>query len=199
MDPMSLLALPFLSAVNHLLRAEPWARERLRPYAGKVAALSAPPFRFAFTVDSEGLLQRTDDGIVPAVSIAVPLSALPRFATEGQQAMLADVKLEGDAQFAQAIAEVAQHLRWEPEEDLSKVVGDIPARRIVGTARAMGADLVRGGQRASANLAEYFLEEDPRLVRPRAVAEFTDGVQGLRDDVERLAKRVALLAEKAPR
>jgi ubiquinone biosynthesis protein UbiJ len=194
---MQLFALPLLTAANHLLRAEPWARERLAPFAGRVAALHAPPVRLSFTVGSDGFLQASDASIVPAVSITVPLSALPKLAAGGQQAVLADVTLEGDAQFAQAIADVAQQLRWEPEEDLSKLVGDIAAQRMAATARSVGTQVLQGGQRVVQNVAEYLLEEDRQLLRPRHVAAFTDELAALRDAVERLAKRVALLEKPA--
>jgi ubiquinone biosynthesis protein UbiJ len=39
-------------------------------------------------------------------------------------------------------------------------------------------------------MAEYLLEENPMLVRPRDVDEFAAEVTRLRDDVERLGKRI---------
>ena len=38
-----LLDHPFASALNHLLDAEPWARQRLAPFGGETVALAAPP------------------------------------------------------------------------------------------------------------------------------------------------------------
>jgi ubiquinone biosynthesis protein UbiJ len=42
-------------------------------------------------------------------------------------------------------------------------------------------------------VAEYFLEENPMLVRPQAVSDFADEIAKLRDDVERIAKRIEKL------
>src|SRR5579862_6587485 len=45
---------PFAAALNHLLDAEPWARERLLPFASETLELRAPPLpalRFAVTAD----------------------------------------------------------------------------------------------------------------------------------------------------
>jgi ubiquinone biosynthesis protein UbiJ len=100
------------------------------------------------------------------------------------------VQIEGDAEFANVISQVAQGVRWEAEEDLSRFIGDIAARRIVGGARMAIDAAFTAQRRLSENIAEYFLEEQPLLVRPRAVQDFSSDVAALRDDVERLSKRI---------
>ncbi|MEO8838456.1 MAG: sterol-binding protein, partial [Herbaspirillum sp.] len=45
--------------------------------------------------------------------------------------------------------------------------------------------------------AEYFLEENVMLVRPLAVTEFTGTVTTLRNDLERLNKRIERLERAA--
>jgi ubiquinone biosynthesis protein UbiJ len=60
------------------------------------------------------------------------------------------------------------------------------AKDALKTARAAGQSLTE-------NIAEYLLEENPLLVRPQAVTDFGDEVAKLRDDVERLQKRLEKL------
>ena len=103
------------------------------------------------------------------------------------------VQVEGDAEFANAVSQVSQGVRWEAEDDLSRLVGDIAARRIVAGGRAVFGAAQATRRRIEENVAEYFLEEQPLLVRPQAVAEFSADVAELRDDVERLAKRIERL------
>ena len=120
------------------------------------------------------------------------LSALPLIMQNRERAF-SYVKIEGDADFANTISQLSQSLRWEAEDDLSKVVGDIAATRIVGGARS-AFDAARSLQQSiSENVAEYFLEENPMLVRPHTIADFTNDVTRLRDDVARLAKRIEKL------
>lgn len=185
--------LPALTGINHLLRSEAWARDRLRPFYGQAIRWEALPLHATVTIDTDGLLQAADPAIVPAVTLVMPFSALPKIATGGVDAVMAHLKIEGDAQLAHAVGDVARHLRWEPAEDLSRWVGDVAAERIVKTARSMHGLAKDTAQRAAENVAEYLLEEDPQLVRPRRVEQFGRGVQTVRDDVERLAKRIALL------
>jgi ubiquinone biosynthesis protein UbiJ len=106
------------------------------------------------------------------------------------------VQIEGDADFANTISQLSQSLRWEAEEDLSKLIGDIAAARVVGGAR-FAIDAARATQRKVAeNVVEYLLEENPVLARAQSVADFSSEVTRLRDDVERLSKRIEKLKER---
>ncbi len=52
-----LLESPIAAALNHLLAAEPWARERLAPHAGKLLELRSPPLpALRFAVQDDGRL-----------------------------------------------------------------------------------------------------------------------------------------------
>ena len=69
------------------------------------------------------------------------------FTPESLQAALAGkappVKIEGDVQLAAEIGWLADNLRWDVEEDLSRLIGDAPAHTLVGAARQMLAGLRR--------------------------------------------------------
>ena len=51
------------------------------------------------------------------------------------------VKIEGDVQLAAEIGWLAENLRWDFEEDLSRVVGDVPAHALADAARRAMAGL----------------------------------------------------------
>lgn len=180
------------AAINHLLAQEPWARAKLMPHAGKIAVLDGSVLALRLKVGADGLLETPAGDEVPAVTIRVQLSDLPLILQNRDRAF-SYVKIEGDAEFANAISQLSQSLRWEAEDDLSKIVGDIAATRIVAGARS-AVDGVKSVHRSvTENVAEYFLEENPMLMRPEAVTGFTDDVTKLRDDVARLAKRIEKL------
>ena len=80
------------------------------------------------------------------------------------------VKIEGDADFANTISQLSQSLRWEAEDDLSKVVGDIAATRIVSGVHTAVNTAKALHQSVTENIAEYFLEENPLLIRPQALS-----------------------------
>lgn len=185
---------PVTAAINHLLAREPWARDRLARHAGKVALFDAGVVSLKWKASADGMLAGAATDEQQSVTIQVKLSDLPLIAQNREHAF-SYVQIEGDADFANTISQLSQSLRWEAEEDLSKLIGDMAAARVVGGARS-AFDLVRATQRKfTENVAEYFLEEKPLLVRQQAVADFSSDVTRLRDDVERLAKRIEKLKE----
>jgi ubiquinone biosynthesis accessory factor UbiJ len=183
------LPTPIPAVINHLLAQEPWARDKLAGHAAKVACLDTGLLSVKLKVAPDGMLQTADDSELPNVTIRVKLADLPLMMQNRERAF-SYVKVEGDADFANTISQLSQSLQWEAEEDLSKLVGDIAATRIVAGARAALEGAKSTQQKMAENLAEYFLEEKPMLMRPQAVTDFSSEVSKLRDDVERLAKRI---------
>lgn len=185
---------PVPAAINHLLAREPWAREKLARHAGKVALFDAGVVSLRLKAAADGMVEAAGTGETQNVTIRVKLSDLPVILQNREHAF-SYVQIEGDADFANTISQLSETLRWEAEEDLAKLVGETAAVRFVSTART-AFDMVKTTQQKIAeNVAEYFLEENPMLVRPQAVAEFSSDVTRLRDDVERLAKRIEKLKE----
>ena len=102
-------------------------------------------------------------------------------------------RLSGDAPTAEAFAELLRHARPDMEEELSKLIGDIPAHEIAGAARRTDAFARRAGSALTMNASE-FLQEEARQLPPRVeVDAFGQDVERLRDDVERAAQRLARL------
>ncbi len=177
------------AALNHMLAREPWARAALAPFAGRSARLQALPFSVQLAIGADGNF--TADAGAPAVTIGVDAAALPRVLLE-PKAALRNVRLDGDAEFAQALSNVLQKLRPEPEEELARFVGDAAAVRIVSLLRAALAGAREAGSRLAVQTADYLVAENPMLVSRQEMASFAADVAGLRDDVERLAKRIEL-------
>lgn len=196
---MILAAKPFTAAVNHLLAREGWARERLAPYAGKTARFVFSSVALTVLVQPDGYLSAVDESEAPQadVSIAVPADALPAFVQGGQAAVMKHVKIEGDAEFATQLAKLAEHLRWEPEEDLAKLIGDAPAYRAAALVRAAGEHAARAGRNLRDSVAEYLLDENPQLVRRTSLDAFNAELAHVRDALARVEKRIERLERQA--
>jgi ubiquinone biosynthesis protein UbiJ len=187
-----MISTPASAVINHLLAQESWARNELARHAGKVALLDGGIAFAKLKVAADGMVQATGDDEPPNVTVRVKLSDLPLI-MQNRERIFSYVQIEGDADLANSISRLAQNLRWEAEEDLARLIGDIPATRVTAGVKA-AVETARTTQRKFAeNLAEYFLEEKPMLVRPQAVNDFASDVAKLRDDVERLAKRIEKL------
>ena len=178
--------------VNHLLAQDAWARTRLAAHAGKIARLDGGLLALSWQVTADGMFKAAESGGTPHVVIRVKLADVPLILQNRERAV-SYVRIEGDADFANAISQLSETLKWEAEEDLGRVVGDVAAHRIVSTAKSAMAGIRTRQQALQENIAEYFLEENPMLLRPQAVADFSREVSKLRDDIERLEKRVRKL------
>lgn len=186
---------PVLAALNHVLQQAEWARERLRPFSGRVVRLGMPPFVFTCAVDAGGLLQASD--AEPDLDVALPANA-PLLALQGQDAVMKAARIEGPADLADALSFVLRNLRWDIEEDLSRLVGDVAARRVV---RGMTGvfdwqrDTVR---RLGENIGEYLVHENPTLVQMADFNAFARDLQQLSSKLSLLETRVHQIREKKP-
>ena len=186
------LAAPAVAAINHLLAQEAWARDALVLHADKVACIDAGSINVRMQVTRDGMLAVAGLDQPANVTIRMKLSDLPLILQHRDRAF-SYVTIEGDAEFANTISQLSKGLRWEAEHDLAKLAGPIVARRVVGGARGVIAQARSSSRKLSENLAEYFLDEQPMLVRPAMLEELTSDISRLRDDVERAAKRLAKL------
>lgn len=187
---MSFIGQGFSATVNHLLGRAEWARGRLQPFTGQSLRIDASPFVIDAMVDTEGLLCPADSGSPPAVTLALPFAELPLILTGGLDKLMNRVRISGNAEFAEALGFVFRNLSWDVEEDLSRVVGDIPAHRLANGARDLAAAQKRALEGLGGNLAEYLTEESGMLARRDETAGFADAVSRLRDDTARLEKRI---------
>ena len=192
-------AAPAGAAINQLLAQEAGARDVLLLHTGKVALIDAGSIALRMQVTRDGMLAVAGPDQAASVTIRMKLSDLPLIAQNRDRAF-SYVKIEGDAEFANTISQLSKGLRWEAEHDLEKLTGPIAASRIVGGVRSVFEAARSTHRKLSENLAEYFLEEQPVLVRPAMLEELSSDVNRLRDDVERAAKRLAKLEQSlAPR
>ena len=187
------------ATLNHLLAREDWARERLVPFAGRTVEFRLPPLpEIRLAILETGLVAAADAASPCDLVVSIPPAVVQR-ALAGDEAAVREIVIDGDTELARAVEFLFRNLRWDAEEDLSRVVGDIPAHRIAETGRAFVAWQREAGERLARNFAEYWTEEDPLLARPADVRRFGDDVDALRDDVERLEKRIARLSERGSR
>ena len=186
------LGWPFSFALNRLLEAEPWARARLASFAGDTVEVRSPPLpALRFVILPGGRLEA--GGADPALTVTVRPEALFSLA-RGPEHFARALEVTGDPRLASEVLTLAQHLRWDVEEDQSKVFGDVLAHRMAEAGRAFAGGPAAAARRPVDALLDYAVDE-PRVLRARqAVAGFAEAVARLRDAVERLEKRVRRLA-----
>ncbi len=121
--------------LNHVLMQEPEATMRLARLKGQSVQMKWRDIDLHLLVTPAGLFDVAADSAKPDLLLEV----LPQSPLELIQNLLQgkkpDVRIEGDVQLAAEINWLADHVRWDVEEDLARIVGDVPARLLTQMAQ----------------------------------------------------------------
>ncbi len=124
--------------LNHVLQQEPEAMSRLARKKGQIAFVKWREFAIKFVVTPAGLVDLAE----PQGSATLTLEVTQQSPLEIVQALIKgdkpDIRIEGDVQLAAEVNWLVDHVRWDVEEDLARLVGDVPARAIGQVARRIG-------------------------------------------------------------
>ena len=124
--------------LNHVLQQEPEAVERLKRQKGQVAGIESAWIAMKLIVTPAGLLDLADAQAEPDLSLKVldtnPLSLLQTLLS-GQKPRM---EIAGDVMLAAEVNWLVDHVRWDVEEDLSRIMGDVPAHTLMKAVRGLG-------------------------------------------------------------
>jgi ubiquinone biosynthesis accessory factor UbiJ len=105
-------------------------------------------------------------------------------------------QIRGDAEIANLYRELFGLARPDPEEELSRWIGDFPARRLSLFAQRTLEALRRARRTAGDNIAEYLQEEGRDLVNRTELDEFLRGVDEVRETTDRIDARLGHLERR---
>ncbi len=179
------------AALNHLLAGADWARARLAPFAGRDLKLHAPPLNLVLAIDRDGYFV-SSVASEPEITLTLPGLTLSNGlqALQDIESVLREARIEGKADFAQELGFVLRNLRWDYEEDLSRVVGDIAAHRIAGGLRGLFRWQQQAQRNFRENLVEYLAEEQEFLLKPAEAKQFQAAVHALNEKLDALEARL---------
>lgn len=127
--------------LNHVLMQEKQAQDRLLRQKGRVVHLRWGLFSIDLVVTPAGLVDRATPGATPGATPDLTLAVAIESPLTVVQSVLAGkpppVKIEGDVQLAAELGWLAENLRWDAEEDLSRLIGDAPAHAVADAGRRL--------------------------------------------------------------
>jgi ubiquinone biosynthesis protein UbiJ len=184
--------------LNRGLPRSPRARQLLASLSGRSVALVAPDVvRLRLSSNGQTLAVTRDDAPADATLTGGVLSLLALGGDSAQAVVQrGDVAISGDSDIAQRFRELAQLLRPDPEEELSLLIGDVPAHQLARLARLGTSFGARATDTTLRNLAEYLGHERGDLVSRNEGEQFLRGVDAVREGVDRLQARLDLLARR---
>ena len=123
--------------LNHVLQQEPQAMERLRRQQGKRLQLSWGSVELVLQPTAAGLLAVSQDEAAPDLQLRVAEASPLALAQTVLAGAKPPVEIQGDVQLAAEIGWLVDNLRWDVEEDLSRLFGDVLAHRIASAGRSL--------------------------------------------------------------
>lgn len=127
--------------LNHVLMQEPEATARLARLNGRVVRIEWRTLSITLAATPAGLLELDFSHKTADLSLLVvddsPVSLLQAVVAGGKP----PIKIEGDVQLAAEVNWLVDHVRWDVEEDLSRIMGDAPAHAVVSVVKQVVAGL----------------------------------------------------------
>lgn len=196
--------------VNRALALDPELPRILGPLEGTRLAVEitgAIPYCVMITLGRDGIALEpatVDAGTgASGAQVAVsgsPTALLALLGRDEQTPFGAGVSVRGDIGVLQRVSGAARRLRPDWEEPIARMFGDELGQPLSRGLRRMHATIGHVLRELHADAGEFLREESGLFAAAEEVEAFSAGVDDLRDAVERLDKRIALLARSdAPR
>ncbi len=175
--------------LNHLLSQHSWAAAQLRPHAGKILQLRLPLASAALAIQGDGSFAPA----APGARVDVTLIPNPLAWLASADPTACFIPGGEDVALAKELAETLGKMRWDAEEDLSRVLGDIAAHKLVSTATGVLEWHKNAAETIARSWVEHWQEEKPTLAQPELVRAFFKEVGEVHDRVELLEKKIRQL------
>ncbi|PJK07825.1 SCP2 domain-containing protein [Lysobacteraceae bacterium NML120232] len=188
-------------ALNRALALDEDTRTAVAALEGRQVQLHllSPPLALAIRV-VDGALQVGPAEGEADLSVRASLSALLRQLPplrRDEAAPVGQLRIEGDAELARRLQKLAEGFEPDWAEPLTRIFGDVLGMQIAnGFAFALRRAKV-AAQGFAHDSADWLTEESRVVVGREELAAFHDDVDAIRDDVERLAARIARLGGTA--
>ncbi len=181
--------------LQHITNQNSWSRPYLTTFSGKIVQFDFVLLKANLLILEDGSLSLAGETAVADATVHIPPSLALRLLAKDEAAKMF-IKIDGDTHLATEFGKVLQNMRWDIEEDLSHVMGDIAAFKIGELSKKAFAEMKQQSINAAEMLSEFWQEEKPILAKKRHLEQFNADVDTLKSDVARLEKRFAKLNKK---
>jgi ubiquinone biosynthesis protein UbiJ len=193
-DPLQTALRPLTALLNRQIRSKSPARILCRELDGRSFAIRVRDSSLCayLRVGAGEITMSGEYHQEPEVVITGSLLSLLRLSRSGSEELIRDGEIEllGDAQIAEQFQKLLKFARPDPEEELSRFVGDVAAHGMGELARSAGRWGLEAASTLRQNVSEYLQEESRVLPSRYEVDRFRQRVEALRDDVARFEARL---------
>lgn len=197
MNPREVALTALEQAFNRWLMDEEIAG-RLAALAGKLIAIEPQHLGMTLYIwpTLSGVRLTSSAARAPDVRLRAGVVTLARAglaAQPGAGFFTGEIAIEGDADVAQRLLDILKLARWDWEEQLAQVAGDVVAHQVGRTVRDIFSWSQQTATTLTRDVAEYWHYEQRTLPPRHEIEAWLQAVDILRDDVERLAARLQRL------
>jgi ubiquinone biosynthesis accessory factor UbiJ len=182
--------------LQHLMQQNSWTAPLLQPYANQTLCMDFKVAQVNLTILQNGELAIAADSVIADATIHLPPSLAMRLLRKDPLASSL-IKIDGDTALGIEVGKILSAVRWDIEDDLSKVVGDIAAYQVVQLGHEKLKRVQANAKNLGEMLVEYWQEERPLIAKKTSIEQFNQAVDQLREDTDRLQLRVEKLMAAA--
>lgn len=182
-------------ALNRALQLDDHTFKQIIALQGKVIAIELKDFDITFylapALDGVQVLTECEAGADTTIS-GSPFSLLQTALSDDRKTLFkGEVVIDGDMALGQKFQKILDGLEMDWEEPLSKVIGDIAAHQVGEAVRGFAGFAKAALGSLTMSTGEYFQEETKDIVNPVELDRFTNKIDILRADTDRLEAKFA--------
>ncbi len=185
--------------MNRILKQDEARMNAISVLKGKVIAIDtiSPDLMVYLQFDGTGIAIKNEyDGRVDVTIKARPVTLLVTLFMQEENVTPRDMEITGDVGLAQRFQSIMKNIEIDWEENLSHWVGDTLAHKLANLFRDTRKYVNETRNTIGMDISEYLRYEKEILVDLSEVDELIMAIDVIRDDTERLRKRVKRLEGK---
>lgn len=129
--------------LNHVLQQEIEATNRISRQKGRVVFIKWRFVAIKIVATPAGLLDLATPDSIPDLTVVLTQESPLAIAQAVLTGNKPGVRIDGDVQLAAEMNWLVDHVRWDVEDDLARVIGGVPAHTLSIAARGLGDALRR--------------------------------------------------------
>jgi len=187
-------------ALNRALQLDEHTLKQVISLQGKVIGIELSGldtvFYLAPALDGVQVLTEYENGADTTIR-GTPISLLKTALSDDRKTLFkGEVVIDGDMALGQKFQKILDGLEMDWEEPLAQVIGDIAAHQVGDVIRGFAGFAKTAFNSLTMSTAEYFQEETKDVVNPVELERFTDKVDVLRADTDRLEAKLQKIKVK---
>jgi ubiquinone biosynthesis protein UbiJ len=176
--------------INHILDQNDWANTKLKRFKGKSIQIQISDIEINFLVKNDGKIVSIEKCDKPETVIKMTIKTLIDLMINKK---MEDISITGDIEFAKNITDTIKKMQWDIEEDLSKLIGDLPAVGLIRIGKSIMNNTRNNVISFGETLKEYWQEENQILAKKRHIDKFINQVDIIAEDTDRLEAKINII------